>query len=320
VEELPLLFLSIIKIQTNKIMQGNMIYNWYWQSENHNSKELWQKETTFLNDAVLQASQNNRINSSFSKKKSSDFLSIYFTAGAPSLFSTTTLIRELQNSGADLIEIGIPSPDPRMDGQVIQNSHKIALENGMTISLLLTQIESIRKEISVPIILIGYLDSIIDFGVENFCARCSNAGVDGVIIPDMSVSDYKQFYKSSFKRYQINNIFLITPESTREEIIEADDLSDGFVYLVSVKGKTGARPTLTEEQLQYFERIQNMDLQNRTLVGFGISNPSTFQAACKYSDGAIVGSAFVEMIMHSINYKRDIQGFMNMIKGTHNEN
>ncbi len=255
----------------------------------------------------------NRLQKLFSEKKS-NLLSIYFTAGYPSLNDTATIIEALQDSGVDFIEIGLPFSDPIADGPTIQQSSEIALENGMHTTLLFDQIKDIRKTVSTPLLIMGYINPIIQFGLEKFCQTCHQIGIDGVILPDLPMQEYLESYKSTFDKYGICNIFLITPVSSTERIQWIDENSNGFIYMVSSAGTTGARAGVSDEQSSYFEKIQKLNLKNPTIVGFGISDKNGYEKACLNANGAIIGSAFIKMLSGSTNLKSDIADFIKGIK------
>lgn len=255
----------------------------------------------------------NRIKALF-QKKSENIISVYFTAGFPKLNLTDSIIKELEYAGADLVEVGMPFSDPLADGPTIQQSSTVALENGMNIELLFEQLEGIRKEVSMPIILMGYLNPVMQFGVEAFCKRCAEVGVDGLIIPDLPIEEYQREWKSVFEANGLQNIFLITPQTTEDRIRMIDEISDGFIYMVSSSATTGARTNSFDAQLEYFDRVNNMGLKNPRLIGFGISNYQTFSTACKYASGVIIGSAFVKALTsNSGELKQIVRGFMKSI-------
>ena len=237
----------------------------------------------------------NRITTLF-ERKDKNILSIYFTAGYPELNDTVAIISELGKNGADLIEIGMPFSDPVADGPVIQHSSEIALKNGMTINLLFGQLKEIRKSVSIPLILMGYLNPVMQYGIENFCKKCKEIGIDGTIIPDLPLEIYEAEYKQIFEENSLSNIFLVTPQTSDERIIKIDSLSSGFIYLVSSSSTTGIKGSMNEKQMSYFERIQKMNLRSKCLIGFGISDKASFKNASIYSNGAIIGSAFVKAI------------------------
>ncbi|MFI3303518.1 MAG: tryptophan synthase subunit alpha [Rikenellaceae bacterium] len=237
----------------------------------------------------------NRINQLFSSDKK-DILSIYFCAGTPTLDGTAEVIRTLEQEGVSMIEIGIPFSDPMADGIVIQEAATSALRNGMSLRLLFEQLQGIRKEVSIPLILMGYLNPIMQFGFENFCRKCQECGVDGVIIPDLPFGDYQSEYRSVAERYDVKVIMLITPETSEERIREIDNNTDGFIYMVSSAATTGAQSDFNTQKIAYFERINSMELRNPRMIGFGISNYATFRAACDNARGGIIGSYFVTLL------------------------
>lgn len=237
----------------------------------------------------------NRINQLFNNNKK-DLLSIYFCAGAPTLDGTADVIRALEKHGVSMIEIGIPFSDPMADGIVIQNAATEALRNGMSLKILFEQLRHIRREVKIPLVLMGYLNPIMQFGFENFCRKCVDCGIDGVIIPDLPFRDYKERYRIIAQRYGINVIMLITPETSEERVHEIDTYTDGFIYMVSSAATTGAQQDFNEQKRSYFKKIEDMNLNNPLMVGFGISNKATFQAACEHAAGAIIGSRFVTLL------------------------
>lgn len=234
----------------------------------------------------------NRINQKLAEDKK--LLSIYFTAGYPSLHDTKKVIEDLEKNGVDMIEIGLPFSDPLADGPTIQESSTIALKNGMTTKLLFEQLADIRKTVSIPLIIMGYFNPMMQYGVEAFCAKCQEIGIDGLIIPDLPVAEYHEHYQETFEKYGLINVFLITPQTSDERIRFIDQVSKGFIYMVSSASTTGAKNTFGDTQQQYFERIENMKLDNPQIVGFGISNQETFEQATKTAKGAIIGSAFIK--------------------------
>ena len=236
----------------------------------------------------------NRIDEVFKNKKK--ILSIYFSAGHPNLEDTTSILKKLQSSGVDMIEIGLPFSDPLADGPVIQKSSSKALRNGMTTEKLFNQLEGVRKEINIPLIIMGYFNPIMQYGVEKFCEKCKLIGIDGLIIPDLPVSVYKDDYKELFDKHGLYNIFLITPQTSVERINYIDKASKGFIYMVSSSGVTGVKSNFNEVQTKYFKRIKSMNLNTPTIIGFGISNQETFNSASEYSSGAIIGSAFINFL------------------------
>lgn len=259
----------------------------------------------------------NRIDELFQEKKE-NILSIYFTAGFPKLDDTLTILLALEESGADLVEIGIPFSDPVADGPTIQDSNQQALKNGMSVKLLVEQLKNMRERINIPVLLMGYLNPIVQYGVERFAKDIAAIGVDGVIIPDLPMQAYLKEYKACFSEHGIQNIFLITPQTAEERIRYIDQESEGFIYMVSSASITGAKSGISEEQVKYFERVKSMQLQKPTLVGFGISDHATFSKTCQYSNGAIIGSAFVKLLANSKDLKKDIKEYVEQVKGIEN--
>jgi tryptophan synthase alpha chain len=256
----------------------------------------------------------NRITELFAKKNK-NILSIFYTAGFPRLNDTTLIAQALERAGADIIEIGIPFSDPVADGPTIQESNKIALENGMNLHLLIDQVKEIRKHVKMPIILMGYLNPVIQYGTEKFIKDAAEAGVDGLILPDMPMYEYEEQYKDLFHKYNLCNTFMITPTTSEDRIRKIDGVSDGFIYAVSASSTTGAKGDFSPEQISYFERVQKMQLTNPYLIGFGISNNATFTKTSQYSAGAIVGSAFVNLLKTAGDLTTDIEKFIRSLKG-----
>jgi tryptophan synthase alpha chain len=221
-------------------------------------------------------------------------LSIYFTAGYPSIDDTVPIIQDLEKSGVDMIEIGLPFSDPLADGPTIQASSTQALKNGMTTEVLFNQLKDIRKTVSIPLIIMGYFNPILQYGVEAFCKKCQEIGIDGLILPDLPVDVYDEHYKSIFEAHGLINVFLITPQTSSERIKYIDSVSNGFIYMVSSASTTGAQTGFGNSQTDYFKRIAAMNLNNPQIVGFGISNNETFIQATDYSKGTIIGSAFIK--------------------------
>lgn len=255
----------------------------------------------------------NRINQLFEKKKE-NVLSIYFTAGYPNLNSTVEIAEALEKAGADFLEIGIPYSDPLADGPVIQKSSLKAIENGMTIKVLFEQLKELRKRVSIPVLLMGYLNPILQYGVEEFCTSCKEVGVDGVIAPDLPMYEYEEMYRKCFDDNQLSNIFLITPQTSDERIRKIDGLSNGFIYVLSSSSTTGKNVSLSDTTESYFARLKNMNLKNPTMIGFGISDNKSFSKASQYANGAIVGTAFVRLLAED-NYLNKIDGFIAGLKG-----
>ena len=236
----------------------------------------------------------NRINKTFINKK--NILSIYFTAGYPKLHDTISIIKELDNSGVDMIEIGLPFSDPLADGPTIQESSTIALSNGMNTNILFDQIKNLRSITELPIIIMGYLNPIIQYGIEEFCLKCKECEIDGLIVPDLPVDIYYEHYHDLFKNHNLQNMFLITPQTSEKRIRFIDKISNGFIYMVSSYSTTGAQKIFGDETIKYFKRINQMKLRSPLLVGFGISNKETRKVASINSDGVIIGSAYINML------------------------
>ncbi|KQB42143.1 Tryptophan synthase alpha chain [Flavobacterium daejeonense] len=234
----------------------------------------------------------NRIEQKLQEDKK--ILSIYFSAGFPNLNDTASMIQELEKNGVDLIEIGLPFSDPLADGPTIQASSTAALQNGMTTQILFDQLKDIRKTVSIPLIIMGYFNPMLQYGVEAFCQKCAEIGIDGLIIPDLPVAVYAEEYKAIFDKYGLINIFLITPQTSDERIRFIDSVSNGFIYMVSSASVTGSSAGFGNVQEDYFKRIADMNLKNPQIVGFGINNAETFNQATQYAKGAIIGSAFIK--------------------------
>jgi tryptophan synthase alpha chain len=256
----------------------------------------------------------NRIHKLFKHKKE-NILSIFYTAGFPHRGDTVLIAEALENAGADIIEIGIPFSDPVADGPTIQASNKVALDNGMNVKLLLDQVKQIREKVKIPIILMGYLNPIMQFGIEKFVHAAADAGVDGLILPDMPADVFQHEYKDIFEKAGMANTFLISPTTSDERIRRIDSLTSGFIYAVSASSTTGAKGDFTHEQIDYFTKLQGMKLKNPFLIGFGISNNETFSTASSYGSGAIVGSAFINLLRDSKDIPADVRKFVAGIKG-----
>jgi tryptophan synthase alpha chain len=229
------------------------------------------------------------------KRKQEKVLNMYCTAGFPKLDSTLEVMKSLQDNGADLIELGMPYSDPLADGEVIQQSGAVALKNGMTIAKLFEQLQEMRSTINVPVILMGYTNPVIQYGFENFCAKAAEVGVDGLILPDLPMYEYESEYGEIIKKYKLNFIFLVTPETKAERIMKIDKLTSGFLYAVSSNSTTGHNKDISEQE-PYFKKLHDMKLTNPILVGFGIRDRQTFEVACKYTNGAIIASAYIKAL------------------------
>ena len=256
----------------------------------------------------------NRIDKLF-KKESNGVLSVYFTAGFPNLNDTVPIIQSLEKNGVKLIEIGIPFSDPMADGPVIQASGSRALKNGMSLRLLFNQLSTVRDSVQIPLVLMGYLNPIMQFGFDNFCIEAKRCGVDGVIIPDLPFEDYLEDYKPIAEEHNLHIIMLITPETSEERIRLIDQHTGGFIYMVSAASVTGAKSSFGESNLNYFYRVNAMNLKNPRMIGFGISNKTTFDAACSKASGAIIGSKFVSLLESEGVIDKAVEGLIEAIKG-----
>lgn len=252
----------------------------------------------------------NRINKLFQQKKE-NILSVFFTAGFPKQNDTIAIAIELEKSGVDLIEIGIPFSDPIADGPVIQESNKIALDNGMNLKLLLQQVREIRKTVKLPILLMGYINPVMQYGIERFIKDSKAAGVDGFILPDLPMAEYEEYFKVFVEKNELVNVFLISPTTSEERIRKIDGASNSFIYAVSSSSTTGTKTGFTNEQELYFKKLSEMKLKNPFLIGFGVSNKETFEAVTKFATGAIIGSAFIKLLKSSSNLSTDIHDFIN---------
>lgn len=253
----------------------------------------------------------NRIDQLFANKKK-NILNVYCTAGYPNLNSTVEVLTALQQNGVDLVEIGMPYSDPLADGQVIQQSNMVALDNGMSISILFEQLQSVREIIQVPIILMGYMNPIMQYGLEKFCAAAEAVGVDGIILPDLPMYEFETTYQQLFKKHGLKFIFLVTPETGEERIRKIDSLSSGFLYAVSSSSTTGNNKAISD-QSAYFKKLHDMQLNNPILVGFGIKDKETFQSAAENTNGAIIGSAYIKALQNSNNIQATTKEFLNAI-------
>ena len=251
----------------------------------------------------------NRIDALF-KSKAGGLLSVYMTAGFPEIGDTLPVIRELAAAGADMIEIGMPFSDPLADGPVLQECNQKALENGMTLSLLFDQLGHVRDSVEIPLILMGYLNPVLNFGFEEFCRQASEAGIDGLILPDLPVEEFEKEYRLACERYNLHMIFLITPQTSDSRIRKIAGASGGFLYMVSAASTTGMKRGFQPDQLEYFRRIASMDLKLPRMIGFGISSGETFRQACEHANGAIIGSAFMKSLSGRGTLSEKISGFI----------
>lgn len=271
-------------------------------------------DTLIMENSLL---TKNRIDELFKSKKE-QVLAVYFTAGYPEHDDTMPVMEYLQDAGADIIEIGMPYSDPLADGPTIQESSSRALNNGMNLKVLFSQIADMRSRIEVPVILMGYLNPVMQYGIEAFCKRCREVGVDALILPDLPIREYLNQYKDLFEKYGLYNIFLISPQTPESRIRTIDEHSHGFIYMVSSASVTGAKHGITAEQEAYFNRINAMGLKHPRLIGFGISDRDSFMKASAYANGAIIGSAFIRLLKESKQLKKDITHFIHSVKDQNN--
>ena len=255
----------------------------------------------------------NRIQQLFTTKNKR-VLSVYYTAGFPSLSDTLAIAIKLEEAGVDMLEIGIPSSDPIADGTTIQQSSACALSNGMSIRLLFEQLADLRKYVRIPVLLMGYLNPVMQYGIENFCMKAKEVGVDGVILPDLPLFEYEHIYKSCFEQYGLSNVFLINPRTEEERIRKIDELSNGFIYMLSSNATTGNSLEQTADLITYYERVKGYRLLNPLMIGFGINTHQQFNRACEYANGAIIGSAFIRFLnSYPTDYGDKILGWVESI-------
>jgi tryptophan synthase alpha chain len=250
----------------------------------------------------------NRIDQLFQKKKE-NILSIYFTAGHPRLNDTVPIIKALEKSGVDMIEIGMPFSDPMADGPVIQQSSQKALVNGMSLKLLFEQLKNIRLEVKIPLLLMGYLNPVLQYGIENFCKKCREVGIDGLILPDLPLEEFAEVYQPYFLQNGLHNIFLVSPQTNEERLMKFDNYSKGFIYIVSSYSTTGSGKGLEQSQ-SYFEKMKAAKFQNPKMIGFGIKGKETFQNACQFANGAIIGTAFVKAMEAEGSIEKKVENFV----------
>lgn len=256
----------------------------------------------------------NRLSQLFASGKK-DLLNIYFTAGYPALHDTADIAEALASAGADIIELGMPYSDPLADGTTIQQSSELAIANGMTMELLFEQVEEIRRRTQIPLVWMGYLNPVMQYGEDQFLQRCAASGIDGLIIPDLPLHEYEATFKSKAEELGLVFSFLITPQTPESRIREIARLSSGFVYMVSSASITGAKAGISESQVAYFERIEAMNLAQPRLIGFGISDKDSFQTACRYAHGAIIGSAFIKALGEDGDAAEVARGFVAGVQG-----
>lgn len=256
----------------------------------------------------------NRIKTLFEQRKGEKLLSVYYTAGYPKCDDTLEIAKRLANAGADFLEIGFPYSDPVADGPTIQHSSEQALQNGMSLKLLFEQLEDLRRYTDIPVLLMGYVNPLLQFGVERFCQCCAAVGIDGLIVPDLPLYEYHALYKDMFAHYGLSNIFLITPQTSDERIKQIDALTTGFIYMVSSAATTGNQLEVSAATESYFARVKGLELDNPLVIGFGIRNKSQFDSALEYADAAIIGSEFVKLL-GTEGYLDRIPSFVAHIKG-----
>ncbi len=251
----------------------------------------------------------NKLHQLFEEKK--NLLSIFFTAGYPNLNDTQIIISELSKSNVDFIEVGLPYSDPLADGPTIQDSSQVALQNGMNLDIVFKQLKAIKETNSTPLVLMGYLNQLLKYGEDKFCQACVDCGIETVILPDLPMIEYESHYQQLFKKYGLTNVFLITPHTSDERIRKIDSLTEAFIYVVASASITGAKGEISEQQIGYFERVKAMDLKSKLIIGFGISDKETFNTACEFANGAIIGSAFIKYLTK--NGVDKIDNFINPI-------
>ena len=254
----------------------------------------------------------NRITELFKNKKEG-ILNVYFTAGFPNLEDTVTIIKALEKSGADMVEIGMPFSDPLADGPTIQESSLTALGNGMSLKKLFEQLKDIRKEVKIPLLLMGYLNPVMQYGIENFVKKAAEVGIDGVILPDLPMDEYLELYKDLFESHNLSNTFLVTPNTSDSRAKLIDEVSNGFIYVVSADSTTGNNKSIKDAE-GYFKRIQSKKFNNPTLIGFNIKDHESFSYACNYANGAIIGSAFIKLIQDSKDHSKTITNIVDSVR------
>lgn len=256
----------------------------------------------------------NKLQQKLNEKKN-NLLTIYFTAGYPELNDTTSIIKELEASGVDIIEVGMPFSDPVADGPTIQVSNLKALQNGMNIKLLFEQLKSIKNEVNIPILLMGYINPVWKFGVENFMASCEECGVAGLILPDIPLNEYQKDFQPLYEKHDLSNVFLITPQTSDGRIKAYDTACNGFIYMVSSASTTGSNKAVDEiQQVNYFNRVKSLNLKNPTQIGFNIKDKISFDRACSYANGGIIGSAFIKILDGEGDLKTKVREFVKCIR------
>ncbi|ANW94883.1 tryptophan synthase subunit alpha [Wenyingzhuangia fucanilytica] len=230
------------------------------------------------------------------KEKPNRLCSVYFTSGYPKLNDTATVVKNLEAAGVDFLEVGFPYSDPMADGPTIQESSSVALKNGVNLDIIFDQLAAIKEQINIPLVGMGYLNQMLRYGTEKFCEKCISVGIETLILPDMPMIEYETIYKDLFAKYGLTNVFLITPQTSEERIKKIDEMTNAFIYVVASSSITGAKGTISEEQIAYFNRIKSYNLKSTLIAGFGISSKETFNTVCSHVNGAIIGSAFVKHV------------------------
>jgi tryptophan synthase alpha chain len=256
----------------------------------------------------------NRLTQLF-EKKNKGLLNIYFTAGFPKLEDTMTIIKTLEESGVDMIEIGMPYSDPLADGPTIQESNIVALDGGMTLKVLFSQLEGLRKVTNIPVLLMGYLNPVMQYGVEAFCKKAAECGVDGIILPDLPLDEYIEQYKELFEVNNLSNVFLVTPHTSESRIRLIDENTQGFIYIVSMDSTTGGNAKDITGAEPYFKRVDSYNLKSPKMIGFNVKDNPSYSFACSHANGAIIGSAFIKAIKDTKDLKGDISKFIKMVRG-----
>ncbi|HMI79245.1 MAG TPA: tryptophan synthase subunit alpha [Ferruginibacter sp.] len=326
--------LTVLRFSNSEVEKNlkeviNKIEDWFEEND-FVELEPWPDEiedpTAKMNKGILESTESNaplssrrgaggevnRLTQLFTQKKTG-VLNMYCTAGYPQLNSTVEVITALQDHGADIIELGIPYSDPIADGPVIQKSNMQALQNGMSIPVLFEQLKNIRQHIRLPIILMGYMNPVLQYGIEKFCEDAASVGVDGIILPDLPMYEFETAYRQFFKKHDLKFIFLVTPQTSEERIRQIDALSSGFIYAVSSSSTTGNTKPI-EDQYDYFKKLKDLNLANPILVGFGIKDKKTFEAACRYSNGGIIGSAYINALKNTTDIGLGTKDFINTLK------
>ena len=257
-----------------------------------------------------------RMTQAFAKEHK--LLSVFVTAGYPQTQDTIAICKHLQDAGADMIELGFPFSDPLADGPTIQQSNEVSLSQGMTLSLLFEQLKELRPAVEIPVLLMGYLNPVLQYGVERFVKDCQEVGIDGLILPDLPLTEYEEEYKDLFEAHDLKTVFLVTPQTSAQRIRQLDDCTTGFLYIVSTASITGNKLDVDEQRTAYFRRIQEMKLSNPLIVGFGIHDQESYEKAVTHTQGAIIGSAFIKALQHGKDdLKTTVHTFVRNIRPSH---